>query len=396
MNIDEDYVGREQALVKHTLLKGYLEVVLSIIGVSKQATTITYVDCFAGPWGPKGAELRGTSIAISLDIIRGVREKLRQIPGVPNIRFQAIYIEKDASAFAKLKSYLNTSTPEGVTSFALQGDYRTQADEVLKICADGFTFFFIDPKGWSEIRIEDLSPFVRRPRSEFLINLMYDFLNRALGMKAVREKAEQVLGKLSDEESAQLERLDAAGRGRFVVEKFRASLEKAMGGTAPNSPRSYHAAILKPNADRVLYHLVYLTRHPKGIVKFAEATEKAEHLQRVVRIQAKRNQARQSGLFSAEEEASFAGREGASIQDVKAYWLAKMRDKTLLCDEACVADALRETGWLVSDIQKAFSELISEGSVENLDAQRPRRSRPVHFEKGERIRLIDTRPKLSR
>ncbi|MDM4770886.1 three-Cys-motif partner protein TcmP [Solimonas sp. SE-A11] len=388
MDIDEDYVGREQALVKHNLLKSYLEVVLSIIGVSKQATRITYVDCFAGPWGPKGTDLKGTSIAISLEIIRGVREALRKLPNVPPIDFQAIYIEKSPGAYARLSEYLAAHTPQGIRSVALEGDYRTRMDEVMRICGGGFAFFFIDPKGWSEIRIEDLAPLLRRPRSEFLINLMYDFLNRALGMKAFREKVELVLGKLTDEESASLAHLETAARGRFVVEKYRASLENAMGGTGSNSPRSYNAAILKPQADRVLYHLVYLTRHPKGIVEFAKASEKAEYLQRVVRIQTKRNQTLQSGLFTAEEEASAAVHGGVSIQDVKSYWLAKMQSGNLVCDEACLADALRDTGWLVSDIQRAFSELIAEGLVENLDARGPRRSRPVHFDENERLRRV--------
>jgi hypothetical protein len=48
MKIPEHYKGREQAYIKHTLLKSYLERLFMIIGQS--ATRICYVDCFAGPW----------------------------------------------------------------------------------------------------------------------------------------------------------------------------------------------------------------------------------------------------------------------------------------------------------------------------------------------------------
>jgi hypothetical protein len=67
MEIGEDYVGREQALTKHSLLSSYLVTVLSIIGASGVTKSIAYIDCFAGPWGSKGGDLKGKSIAISLD-----------------------------------------------------------------------------------------------------------------------------------------------------------------------------------------------------------------------------------------------------------------------------------------------------------------------------------------
>jgi hypothetical protein len=46
MNPD-DYIGREQTFIKHTLLKAYLERLFMIVG--KYQESISYVDCFAGP-----------------------------------------------------------------------------------------------------------------------------------------------------------------------------------------------------------------------------------------------------------------------------------------------------------------------------------------------------------
>jgi len=43
--IREHYRGREQALVKHTLLKGYIEKLFMIKG--RHEKSISYVDCFA-------------------------------------------------------------------------------------------------------------------------------------------------------------------------------------------------------------------------------------------------------------------------------------------------------------------------------------------------------------
>jgi len=64
--IDETlYEGREQTLVKHFVLNAYLERFAHIIGF--WADTITYVDCFSGPWRSRSPDLRDTSFAIARD-----------------------------------------------------------------------------------------------------------------------------------------------------------------------------------------------------------------------------------------------------------------------------------------------------------------------------------------
>ena len=67
--IPNAYEGREQALVKHALLKSYLEKLVLIIGMSARKAghvEICFVDCFAGPWGAPNDDLEGTSISLSL------------------------------------------------------------------------------------------------------------------------------------------------------------------------------------------------------------------------------------------------------------------------------------------------------------------------------------------
>ncbi len=49
MGLDESYEGREHSKVKHEPLRGYLEKLLFIIGVSG-VKEIAYVNCFAGLW----------------------------------------------------------------------------------------------------------------------------------------------------------------------------------------------------------------------------------------------------------------------------------------------------------------------------------------------------------
>ncbi len=81
MEIDPAYEGREHSLIKHELLKGYLEALLSIVGISG-VKEFTYVDCFAGPWGDESESLSGTSIAISLEILDKVQKTLAEVHNI--------------------------------------------------------------------------------------------------------------------------------------------------------------------------------------------------------------------------------------------------------------------------------------------------------------------------
>lgn len=54
------YIGKEQAYVKHAILKTYLQRLFMIVGQGK-GPVINYVDCFAGPWQEEDQNLSNTS-----------------------------------------------------------------------------------------------------------------------------------------------------------------------------------------------------------------------------------------------------------------------------------------------------------------------------------------------
>jgi hypothetical protein len=77
MEIPKNYHGREQAFVKHQLLKTYLLRLFMIIG--QHQNNIRYVDCFSGPWQEENDDLQDTSIGIALKIIQKCQEALRKM-----------------------------------------------------------------------------------------------------------------------------------------------------------------------------------------------------------------------------------------------------------------------------------------------------------------------------
>jgi three-Cys-motif partner protein len=173
----EDYKGKEQTYIKHTLLNNYLYRLFMIIG--RHEDSISYVDCFAGPWQEGRDDLRDTSIAISLNIMKKCQEGLSQLG--KNVQFNALYIEKDKESFDKLESFLAKKEWNEVDAKALPGKFYELRDDILKWCGEGnFTFFFVDHTGWRKaIEIPTLRPLLQRQNSEYLINFMFDFVLRA-------------------------------------------------------------------------------------------------------------------------------------------------------------------------------------------------------------------------
>jgi len=242
MEIDKSYEGREHSAIKHELLKGYLEKLLFIVGISG-VKEITYVDCFAGPWGDESEDLSGTSIAISLDKIKLVREGLAS-HNIVDTTYRAIYVEAQRERHEKLKLFLDKKCPAEIEHHALHGDYAALQDDILSRCGKGFTFFFIDPKGWKDVGMSKLSKLLQRPNSEFLVTFMYDFLNRFVTLNDLREQVRQLLGDIDEKWVANLQSMEPKKREEEVVRCYRTQLVSTVGGTGTNKPRSFYATIL--------------------------------------------------------------------------------------------------------------------------------------------------------
>jgi three-Cys-motif partner protein len=383
MDIPDAYRGREQAYFKHCLLEAYLERLFMIVGHHQK--TISYVDCFAGPWQEKGTELEDTSIAKSLNIITKCQKGLAGKKLYP--KFRTLYIEKEAEPFRKLNDYLTSRKWEGIDTQAKHGSFYDLREDILSWCEpDSFVFFFIDPTGWKrKVDIPTLEPLLRRPNSEFLITFMYGFLSRTVPQLKFQEDMRNIFGIVSD-----THRMSPAQKESYHLSLYRNNLKQIfpVGGS---QPRTAFVQVQKPTKDRTLYHLVYLTRHPKGIVEFMEASEELELVQKKVRALAKQNKRvqrnGQSELFPA--DAFVNENEGEhDLSMVKKYWLKNLPLGKKHFGIIELSDMLEETGWFPKDFQNALRELIKEGKVRNLNAKRVRSANAINFEKGETLERL--------
>lgn len=387
--VPDAYRGKEASFIKHELLRAYLKRLFLIIGMSAAKLGITefcYVDGFAGPWQDESEDLESTSIAISLNILNECQQDLRKQSR--SVRIRALYIEKDDAAFNRLNRYLRGHTPAGIETKALSGDFVALRQDILHWCGSAaFVFFFLDPKGWSPVEVTALRPLLARPRSEFLINFMYDFISRAASMKDFQEHMIQLLG-----ERVGVQHIHGKDREKRILDVYRKNLKSSMPTTSGWPARSAYVRVLDRQKERTKYHLVYLTSHPHGIVVFMEISEKLESVQKLVRASTKQisrvERTGQSEMFNIGDFPE-PSEPSVDIAEVEQFWLGRLSNDATTFGEAAFADLLEETDWFPGDLQRALGNLIDAGKVLNLDAERRRRSRFLHFEKknGERLRL---------
>lgn len=386
------YDGREQAYIKHRLLEAYLQKLFLIVGMGAKATgsvELCYVDCFAGPWGDPSDGMESTSIAISLGTLDSCRQELGRLGVTAKIR--ALYIEDDAGAFTRLKAYLSSNTPPSISSTCIQGDFVNLRGEILAWAGQGgFAFFFVDPKGWKQVGVGTLKPLMQRPRSEFLVNFMYNDINRMASMREWQPDLTELVG-----ETLNLTGLSPLEREQRLLKTYRENLKRNIPQSgAAFRPRSAHVRVLDPSKERPKYHLVYVTSHPKGIIEFLKISDTVELIQKQVRAE-KRDSKREkeSGtedMFGASSLVDFAAGHGKP-EDVDQFWCAYLHLGPRQIDSSIFADILEEKDWFPSDLQASLVRLIEAGKIRNrsADASR-RRKRPLHFEVsgGEQLEMV--------
>ena len=375
MVIPDSYRGREQALIKHTLLRQYLERLFMIIGQSEE--DICYVDCFAGPWQNGGANLQDTSIAISLDIMEKCRRSLAGLSR--NVRFRALFVERNRESYDRLRTFLQRPNWPDIERHAVHGEFYDLRQTILEWCGTScFTFFFVDPTGWKDgVEIPTLRPLLERGNSEFLITFMSDFILRFHAQGAFEAQMEQIFGQIPDTSGMFPEE-----RERYLTQLYLDHL-KGCQSHDRGRPRAAYVKVLYPHRDRTMYNLVYLTRHPLGIVVFMTESEKIDGVQKTIRARAKQNRrigkTGQGELFDAASMEYNTDR-SVDLTEVKEYWLDQLSLTPRRFGIEELASMLEETGWFISEFQRAFGELQLEKRVTNLDARRMRPIHVVHFD----------------
>jgi three-Cys-motif partner protein len=295
----EHYAGREQAFIKHSLLRGYFSALIHKI--ASKYDEFVYVDGFSGPWGSADEEFSDTSFGIAMAEMRKAKEVWAQHGR--NVRMRALLVEKRKSAYRELETVPAKFPDIDVQTF--RGEFVALVPTLAsRIPSNAFSFVFIDPKGW-RIDMNGIAPLIRRSNCEVLFNFMFEFINRAASMSepATVQGVDELITipgwrpKLATAIPSPGKTL-ADVRKEILVEAFSDTM-RAIG--------SYkfvaETPIFRPMKERTLYSLIYATRKSPGIVEFRKAQVEAMQTQETVRSDMRNAKAfgKQTELFGQVE-----------------------------------------------------------------------------------------------
>lgn len=339
------YAGREQTLVKHIILENYLKRFAIIVG--SHWDTLTYVDCFSGPWNVQSDDFKDSSFAIAIEQLRKARDVHRKRTG-KTLKLRCFFLEKTPSAYTKLKQFAEQINDVIIETKNKRLENAIQ--DILKFVQAGgptsFPFIFIDPKGWSGFALEPITPLLRLNPGEVLITFMTEHIRRFIEwpQKQNRESFIKLFG--SGQFKDKLKGLDEKDREDAIVTAYSECVKRvgAFGYTSS-------VIVLHPEKNRTHFHLIYATRDLKGIKVFKEAEKKAMSVMEKTRDAAQKREREERtgqtelGLFS-----------GTVTQDPSEYFRS-LRERYVSRARAAVLDLLQTKKQLTYD--EAWSSALT-------------------------------------
>lgn len=380
MRLEDHYVGREQTLVKHFILQKYLERFAHIVG--SHWATVTYVDCFSGPWNVRSDNFADSSFAIALNELRKARDTRAQLGR--NLQIRCFFLEKEPTKYARLKQFADSVTDATIETrnAPLEESIADILNFVRMEEGKTFPFIFIDPSGWTGFDMDMIAPLLRLNPGEVLINFMtshirrfldspeqqtQDSFKRLFGSEGFREKIQGLAHKDRDDAAVQEYALNAMKVGDFHY--------------------ACTAVVLHPEIDRTHFHLIYLTRKRKGVQVFKDAEKKAMEIQEQACAEARqRKQVTRTGqpeLFGG-QEMGYANhynllRDRYITKARLAVTEALQRQRRMLYDDAWILAVSVPMVW-ETDLKDWIREWKDKGYLE-IEGMQPRQRVP-HLSEG--------------
>lgn len=373
----EDYERREQAYVKHFVLKHYLQQLALKIGNSKPGTTLNYIDGFSGPWQHATEDLRDTSPHVALTQLLAAQRTLKELPRPVELYVRGMFVEENKDAFARLRRLLRESFAS-VETAAYGGEFEEHIPHACRFAAEGrrpFAFVFIDPTGWTGYGLEKITPLLRVRPGEVLINFMTKDISRFVDdedSSALRSFIDLFGDAAYREAWRGLSDLDREDR---IVETYCERVRQA-----GEFEHCVATVILNPRHDRTHYHLVYATRSLHGLRAFRDTERASMPEQLEIRAGAKRRkrltESGQEEMFEAPvmETAYMDELQRRYHQRARGAVKAMLRERGEVDFDAMVATALRYPMTGLADLKAWVEEWRQQEVIEYLGLAQGKRA----------------------
>jgi len=258
-------------IAKIEILKNYLKAWFRILGMTRQAETILYVDGFAGP-GYYTNHSEGSPLA-ALNIAQQAISDLgsKFIAG----RLHCAFIESDPSRFKVLESVValfERNPSLGVTKLCCEfadGIEQIAKDIPGPFLAKAPLFVFADPFGGTGIPFLTFARCMQGSAAELLINLDADGIARIFSAESNNNRDAQ----LTELFGSGCWKRELTAIGEFkrlsvqILDLYKKRLLQLPG------VRFVWSFAMRGSKDAINYHLVFATKHALGMEKMKEAMQ---------------------------------------------------------------------------------------------------------------------------
>ena len=395
MSIGDLYTGREQTFIKHFILRNYLERFAIIVG--SRWDTLTYVDCFSGPWKVKSEKFEDSSFSIAIEQLRKARDVHKKRNGT-TLKLRCFFLEKTPSAYTKLKQFAERI--DDVKIETKNKKLENAIQDILNFAQEGgptsFPFIFIDPTGWSGFALETITPLLRLNPGEVLITFMTEHIRRFIEspQRQTQESFIQLFG--SGQFKDKLNGLDEKDREDAIVTEY-SECVKRVGAYGYTSS----AIVLHPKKNRTHFHLIYATRDLRGIQVFKEAEKRAMPVMEKTRDEAQKREREEgtgqtelvlfSGSATQDPSAYFRSLRERYVFRARAEVLTLVQTKKQLTYDEAWASAMTFPLTWESDLKDWIREWEQDGQLETVGMQERQRVPQL----GQNIRLAWKGPRTS-
>jgi len=285
-----NYEGREQSYIKHQFLTKYLQEA-AFKTLQGRSPIFNFVDAFAGPWSVADEDnYSDASFDQAIRTLETVRATLGRM-GKGGLKIRFCFCEKRKSSFEKLTAYANAQ--KGFDIHLFHGSFEDNLSDIGKVCADGFTFSFIDPTGW-DLDSGKIFKFLRDRKGEALINFMSNDINRFPDFDSVSGAYGRFLADpmWKDDYNALSDRMTNEEK---ILSLFRLKLKNSE--AAKFTPDMIIQDRLQ---DRIKMRLILASFSSKGLELFRNVQAKVEKEEMALRMKTKRGDSCQVLLFGDE------------------------------------------------------------------------------------------------
>lgn len=288
---------QEQTKLKHQILRYYFPQWLRILGSWHR--NLNYIDGFGG----LGAYHTKEDVRAGEYVSKSYGSPILAISAIDDLmenkkinRANALIIDAEQENITNIQKILKYAGISGsIHTEYICGNFDNAINNFMgRVGKLAPTLFLIDPFGFT-IELATLQRIMSYPRSEILLNFMYNAIQRWVSVPNLEERFNRLFGCTNWKEYADGETYD---KERQLVELFRRNCKTF-------AKFVYPFRLCFPKKNRSYYYLFHLCHHRKGCILIKDSFAKFNLGK--LEYRGRRQNQLELGLFAAEDEQNWEG-----------------------------------------------------------------------------------------